>query len=79
MGYVHCTTPTSTYRSILSLIDASSFEPTCKTINILTIEIKQGCGLADPHNFDADPDPSFYLDEDPCPTFQFNADLVVGF
>jgi|LakMenE01Jun11ns_1017448.scaffolds.fasta_scaffold7210393_1 hypothetical protein len=47
-------------------------------LNILRDE--QGCDLADPHNFDADPDPSFYLsDEDPGPTFQFNADLVIGF
>jgi hypothetical protein len=31
-------------------------------------------GVADPHHFDADPDPAFYSDADPDPTFHFGAE-----
>jgi hypothetical protein len=30
--------------------------------------------VADPHYFDADPDPSIHFDADPDPTFHFDAD-----
>ncbi len=30
--------------------------------------------VADPHHFDADPDPSFHVDADPDPTFHSDAD-----
>ncbi len=30
--------------------------------------------VADPHHFDADPDPAFHFDADPDPTFHSDAD-----
>ena len=34
--------------------------------------------VADPHHFDADPDPTFYFDADPDPTLRFDADPDPG-
>ncbi len=31
--------------------------------------------VADPHHFNADPDPFFHLNADPDPAFRFNTDL----
>jgi hypothetical protein len=35
-------------------------------------------GVADPHHFDADPDPAFYSDADPDPSTHFFPDLGSG-
>ncbi len=35
--------------------------------------------VADPHHFNADPDPAFHLKADPDPSFHFNADLDPAF
>ncbi len=32
--------------------------------------------VADPHHFNADPDPAFHYNADPDPAFHFNADPV---
>ncbi len=39
------------------------------------ISYDQGCGVADPHHFNANPDPAFHFNANPDPAFHFNADL----